>query len=197
MHDVKFACYFAGALPFANGIARWLSDGSGGKFAVRSKRAFSRRVRLDERGGVGIRLEPAAAIVRQYGGQFRRATRRRQRTPKPPPAAAAGTNGCQRLRIADSGVVLRGIGVAVEADQQIGRAARSDAPENMGVIVGERVAENDDGIAGGAAARFEAPQGFVEIAVVQDALELAIAGALGRKGNIGDQPRARDSVSQP
>jgi hypothetical protein len=26
---------------------------------------------VDERGAVGIRLEPAAAIVRQYGDQFR------------------------------------------------------------------------------------------------------------------------------
>ena len=32
---------------------------------------------VDERGGVGIRLEPAAAIVRQYGEQFRRAPRGR------------------------------------------------------------------------------------------------------------------------
>ena len=42
---------------------------------------------LDERGGVGIRLEPAAAIVRRYGEQFRRPPRRSQtpRTPKPPP----------------------------------------------------------------------------------------------------------------
>jgi hypothetical protein len=42
---------------------------------------------VDERGGVGIRLEPAAAIVRQYGERFRRTPRRRQtgRTPKPPP----------------------------------------------------------------------------------------------------------------
>ena len=41
---------------------------------------------VDERGGVGIRLEPAAAIVRQYGEQFRRARRqRRPRSPKPPP----------------------------------------------------------------------------------------------------------------
>ena len=42
---------------------------------------------VDERGGVGIRLEPAAAIVRQYGEQVRRASRRRQtrRAPKPPP----------------------------------------------------------------------------------------------------------------
>ena len=34
---------------------------------------------LDERGGVGIRLEPAAAIVRQYGEAFR--APRRQRRP--------------------------------------------------------------------------------------------------------------------
>jgi len=42
---------------------------------------------VDERGGAGIRLEPAAAIVRRYGEQFRRAPRRRQsrRAPKPPP----------------------------------------------------------------------------------------------------------------
>jgi hypothetical protein len=33
--------------------------------------------------GVGIRLEPAAAIVRRYGEQFRRAPRRR-RTRRPP-----------------------------------------------------------------------------------------------------------------
>jgi hypothetical protein len=38
---------------------------------------------VDTRGGVGIRLEPAAAIVRQYGEQFHRTARRRQRTPKP------------------------------------------------------------------------------------------------------------------
>jgi hypothetical protein len=37
---------------------------------------------VDERGAVGIRLEPAAAIVRQYGEQFR--VRRRQR--RNPPA---------------------------------------------------------------------------------------------------------------
>jgi hypothetical protein len=42
---------------------------------------------VDERGGVGIRLEPATAIVRQYGEQFRRTPRRRQtgRTLKPAP----------------------------------------------------------------------------------------------------------------
>jgi hypothetical protein len=41
---------------------------------------------VDERGGVGIRLKPVVAIVRQYGEQFRRPPRRRQpRRPKPPP----------------------------------------------------------------------------------------------------------------
>jgi hypothetical protein len=41
---------------------------------------------VDERGVVGIRLEPAAAIVRQYGQQFRAAQRqRRPRPPKTPP----------------------------------------------------------------------------------------------------------------
>jgi len=41
---------------------------------------------VDERGGVGIRLEPAAAIVRQYGEQFRAQRRqRRPRSAKPPP----------------------------------------------------------------------------------------------------------------
>jgi hypothetical protein len=42
---------------------------------------------VDERGGVGIRPEPAAAIVRQYGEQFRRVPRRqrRPRAAKPPP----------------------------------------------------------------------------------------------------------------
>jgi hypothetical protein len=40
---------------------------------------------VDDRGGVGIRLKPAAAIVRQYGEQFRRPVRRKQnRRPKPP-----------------------------------------------------------------------------------------------------------------
>ena len=33
---------------------------------------------LDERGSVGIRPEPAAAIVRRYGEQFRRPARRKQ-----------------------------------------------------------------------------------------------------------------------
>ena len=40
---------------------------------------------VDERGGVGIRLEPAAAIVRQYGEQFRAPNRKQaRRSPKPP-----------------------------------------------------------------------------------------------------------------
>jgi hypothetical protein len=39
---------------------------------------------VDERGGAGIRLKPAVAIVRQYGEQFRRPPRRKQtRRPKP------------------------------------------------------------------------------------------------------------------
>jgi hypothetical protein len=36
---------------------------------------------VDDRGGVGIRLEAAAAIMRQYGEQFRRSPRRRQAVP--------------------------------------------------------------------------------------------------------------------
>jgi hypothetical protein len=38
---------------------------------------------VDERGGVGIRLKPAIAIVRQYGEQFRKEPPTRR-----PPAAA-------------------------------------------------------------------------------------------------------------
>ena len=37
---------------------------------------------VDERGAVGIRLEPAAAIVRRYGDQFR--VRRRKPVRRPP-----------------------------------------------------------------------------------------------------------------
>jgi hypothetical protein len=41
---------------------------------------------IDERGAVGIRLKPAAAIVRQYGEQFRAPRRqRRSRRTTPPP----------------------------------------------------------------------------------------------------------------
>jgi hypothetical protein len=40
---------------------------------------------VDERGAVGIRLKPAAAIVQQYGEQFRAAKRKQARlSPKPP-----------------------------------------------------------------------------------------------------------------
>jgi hypothetical protein len=40
---------------------------------------------IDERAAVGIRLEPAAAIVRHYGEQFRSpAWRKQNRRPKPP-----------------------------------------------------------------------------------------------------------------
>ena len=38
---------------------------------------------VDERSGIGIRLEPAATIVRQYGEQFRR-PRRKKRDQTPP-----------------------------------------------------------------------------------------------------------------
>jgi hypothetical protein len=42
---------------------------------------------VDERGGVGIRLAPAAALVRRYGEQSRRPPRRqcKPRPAKPPP----------------------------------------------------------------------------------------------------------------
>jgi hypothetical protein len=50
------------------------------------RRIASECAYIDERGGVGIRLEPAAAIVRQYGEQFRRQPRREQtRRPRPAP----------------------------------------------------------------------------------------------------------------
>jgi hypothetical protein len=40
---------------------------------------------VDERGAVGIRLKPAAAIVRQYGEQFGAPKRKQaRRSPKPP-----------------------------------------------------------------------------------------------------------------
>jgi hypothetical protein len=35
------------------------------------KRIAAECAYIDERGGVGIRLQPAAAIVREYGEQFR------------------------------------------------------------------------------------------------------------------------------
>jgi|SRR6516165_3189854 hypothetical protein len=41
---------------------------------------------VDERGGVGIRLKPAIAIVREYGEQFRKAPPTRR--PRQPAAAA-------------------------------------------------------------------------------------------------------------
>ena len=50
------------------------------------RRIAAECVFVDERGGLGIRLEPAAAIVRQYGEQFRRAPRwKPRRTAKAPP----------------------------------------------------------------------------------------------------------------
>jgi hypothetical protein len=43
---------------------------------------------IDDRGGVGIRLKPAAAIVRQYGEQFRKVRPKRARPPAKPPSPA-------------------------------------------------------------------------------------------------------------
>ena len=49
------------------------------------KRIAAKCAFVDERGAVGIRLKPAAAIVRQYGEQFRTAKRKQaRRSPKPP-----------------------------------------------------------------------------------------------------------------
>jgi hypothetical protein len=44
------------------------------------RRIVAERTFVDERGAVGIRLKPAAAVVRQYGEQFR--VPRRQRPPR-------------------------------------------------------------------------------------------------------------------
>ena len=49
------------------------------------KRIASECAYVDERGAVGIRLKSAAAIVRQYGEQFRRAPPRRRHPPKTRP----------------------------------------------------------------------------------------------------------------
>ena len=50
------------------------------------RRIAAECVFVDERGAVGIRLKPAAAIVRLYGNQFRAPRqKRRARPPKPPP----------------------------------------------------------------------------------------------------------------
>jgi hypothetical protein len=43
---------------------------------------------VDERGAVGMRLEPAAAIVRQYGSQFRGAAAETTASPTETAAAA-------------------------------------------------------------------------------------------------------------
>jgi hypothetical protein len=52
------------------------SQGCGGIAPVLTPEAVVRRIAaertfVDERGAGGVRLEPAAAIVRQYGEQFR------------------------------------------------------------------------------------------------------------------------------
>lgn len=51
---------------------------------------------VDQHGGVGIRLRPAAAIVRQYGEQFRTRARRRRPagTENADPALTSNTDWC-------------------------------------------------------------------------------------------------------
>jgi len=50
------------------------------------RRIFTECAFVDKRGAVGIRLEPAPAIVQQYENQFRAPRRKlRPRPPKPPP----------------------------------------------------------------------------------------------------------------
>jgi len=67
------------------------SKGGGGMASILTAEDVVRRIAaecvfVDERGAVGIRLKPAAAIVRLYGNQFRTPRRRRRpRPPKPPP----------------------------------------------------------------------------------------------------------------
>jgi hypothetical protein len=53
---------------------------------------------VDERGAVGIRLKPAAAIVRQYGSQFRSPRRKQAASPtETVPAAVSGKWRRRRL----------------------------------------------------------------------------------------------------
>jgi hypothetical protein len=49
------------------------------------KRIAAECAYVDDRGAVGIRLKPAAAIVRQYGEQFRAAPRKQSRRSAKPP----------------------------------------------------------------------------------------------------------------
>jgi hypothetical protein len=51
------------------------------------KRIAAERAFVDDQGAVGIRLKPAAAILRQYGEQFRASRRRGQRRGPPKPAS--------------------------------------------------------------------------------------------------------------
>jgi len=50
-----------------------------------AKRIAAECAFVDERGAVGIRLQPAAAIVREYGEQFRARRRKPMRRPSTPP----------------------------------------------------------------------------------------------------------------
>jgi hypothetical protein len=60
---------------------------------------------IDERGGVGIRLEPAAAIVRRYGEQFRRAPRKESSARADELASGGDHNGAAVWRRIISAVV--------------------------------------------------------------------------------------------
>jgi hypothetical protein len=75
---------------------------------------------VDERGGVGIRLEPATAIVRQYGEQFR--PRRREPPPDRETASPALSDRRRpgfflRLTFAAGGKWMRTIGPARRSQQ--------------------------------------------------------------------------------
>jgi hypothetical protein len=59
---------------------------------------------IDERGAVGIRLRPAAAIVRQYGEQFRPARRKQNRRAKAAAVAVIWPRG-SRSKSKEAGVV--------------------------------------------------------------------------------------------
>ena len=62
--------------------AKHKSRGAGEMAPILTAKDVARRIAakcafVDERGVIGIRLEPAAAIVRQYGEQFRRTPRQK------------------------------------------------------------------------------------------------------------------------
>ena len=67
-------------------VSMWWRDGADIDPQDVVRRIAAECTFVDERGGVGIRLRPATAIVRQYGEQFRAlGCHRRPRSAKPPP----------------------------------------------------------------------------------------------------------------